>query len=253
MVYWVGLDIGSLVVKMVVLDDDLRQVMGRSAKAGHSSMEVALSLLDEAPPGSRSVVVTGYGRITFASADLEISEITCHARGALHLFPDAGTVIDVGGQDCKAMHVGSDGKVLQFVMNDRCAAGTGRFLEVMANALGVAVEDLDNLSASAKEAVALSSTCAVFAESEVVGCLTAGRSSADIAAGLAEAIASRIAGLVRQIGIRTRVVMTGGVANNGIVVARLGQWLGAPISVPDSPEMVGALGAALLAMERKRK
>jgi predicted CoA-substrate-specific enzyme activase len=150
------------------------------------------------------------------------------------------------------MHVGQRGKVLEFAMNERCAAGTGKFLDVMAAALGVRVEELDSLGLRASEAIQLSSTCAVFAESEVVGHLTAGRAREDIAAGLAEAIASRIAGLVRQIGVQQRVVMTGGVANNGLVVQKLSRLLDVPISVPDQPQLVGALGAALLAAERAR-
>ena len=248
--YWIGLDIGSLAVKMVVLDESRREVLLRAEPAGQSSVRVAQNLLASVPPGKRRVVVTGYGRVTFPDADLERSEIACHARGAFHLFPDVGTVIDVGGQDSKAMHTGPDGRVLQFVMNDRCAAGTGRFLEVMARALGVCVEDLETLSARATAPVVLSSTCAVFAESEVVGCLTAGHVPEDIAAGLVQAIASRVAGLVRQIGGRGRVVMTGGVARNGMVVAHLGRLLNAEILVPNDPQMAGALGAALLATER---
>jgi len=235
---------------MIVLDEVRREVLSVAAPTGHASVQVARGLLDTIPAGEHRIVVTGYGRVTFPDANEEISEITCHARGACHIFPDAHTVIDVGGQDSKAMHVGQKGKVLEFAMNERCAAGTGKFLDVMATALGVRVEDLALLGGRASDAIRLSSTCAVFAESEVVGHLTAGRAREDIAAGLAEAIASRIAGLVRQIGVEQRVVMTGGVANNGLVVQRLGSLLETTVAVPARPEMIGALGAALLAGER---
>jgi predicted CoA-substrate-specific enzyme activase len=244
------LDIGSLVVKMVVLDRDRRTVLWRAAPSGHSSLQIARGMLDEAPVGERTVVATGYGRVTFPQADIEMSEITCHARGASHLFPDVGTVIDVGGQDSKVMRVGPEGRVLQFAMNDRCAAGTGRFLEVMAGVLGVTVQDIGPLAQRARERVSISSTCAVFAESEVIGLLAAGRVPADIAAGLTESIASRIAALVRQVGVRPRVVMTGGVANNLAVVHCIADALGCSVEVPENPQLAGALGAALFAGER---
>ncbi|MDH7488918.1 MAG: acyl-CoA dehydratase activase [Anaerolineae bacterium] len=247
---WVGLDIGSLTVKIVVLDKGGALVFTKVVPSGRSGIQAAKALLDEVPTSRRFVVVTGYGRVCMEGADLEVSEITCHARGAAHLYGDVGTVIDIGGQDSKVLRVEPNGRVVQFAMNDRCAAGTGRFLEVMARALDVPMADLDDLAARAVEPVPISSTCAVFAESEVVGHLAAGRRVEDVVAGLLDGIAARVAGLARQVGVRPRVVMTGGVALNSGVVSRLEALLGAPISVPANCQVVGALGAALLGMER---
>lgn len=250
-VQWVGLDIGSLTVKIAVLNKGGDLVFAKVVPAGRSGLQAAQTLLAEMPPGRRRfVVVTGYGRLCMEGADLEISEITCHARGAAHFFGDVGTVIDVGGQDSKVIRVGPGGRVLQFAMNDRCAAGTGRFLEVMARALEVSVSDLDGLAKHATEPVRISSTCTVFAESEVVGHLAAGRRLEDVVAGLLDAVAARVAGLARQVGVQPRVVMTGGVALNSGVVSRLGVLLATPISVPPNCQVVGALGAALLGWER---
>ncbi|GAB4506508.1 MAG: acyl-CoA dehydratase activase [Anaerolineales bacterium] len=250
---WVGLDIGSLTVKIVALDEGGDLVFAKVVPSGRSGIQVAKALLDEVPTSRRFVVVTGYGRVCMEGADLEVSEITCHARGAAHLYADVGTVIDIGGQDSKVLRVEPGGRVVQFAMNDRCAAGTGRFLEVMARALDVPVADLDDLAAAAVEPVPISSTCAVFAESEVVGHLAAGRRVEDVVAGLLDGIAARVAGLARQVGVRPRVVMTGGVALNSGVVSRLEALLGTPISVPANCQVVGALGAALLGMERGQK
>lgn len=249
--YSVGIDIGSLTVKLVALDVNGQIGASLMAPAGRSGTRVAEEMLVELPQQEIGpVAVTGYGRVTFGQADFEVSEVTCHARGALAAFPDARLVVDVGGQDSKAMRLGPGGRVLQFAMNDRCAAGTGRFLEVMAQALEVPIEKFAALAERSAQPIAISSTCTVFAESEVIGHLNAGASAEDVAAGLAEAIATRVAGLAGQVGVEPRVVMTGGVALNGAVVAALGRRLGERISVPEAPQMAGALGAALIARDR---
>lgn len=248
---WVGIDIGSLTVKVVALDARGRMRFSEVAPAGRSGIETALSMLGKIPSREiRAVVATGYGRVAFSEADVEVSEITCHALGATHLYPDARTVIDVGGQDSKAIRLGAGGRVQQFAMNDRCAAGTGRFLEVMARALEVQVTALAGMALEATSRVPISSTCTVFAESEVVGHLNAGERIENIAAGLLEAIGSRIVGLVRQITAAPRVVMTGGVARNEGVVAAVARGLKMEVSVPEEPQVVGALGAALVARQR---
>ncbi|MGB9592902.1 MAG: acyl-CoA dehydratase activase [Anaerolineae bacterium] len=247
---WIGLDIGSLTVKIVALDEGGNLAFAKVVPSGRSGIQAAHALLAEVPASRRFVVVTGYGRVSMEGADLEVSEITCHARGAAHLYADVGTVIDIGGQDSKVLRVEPGGRVVQFAMNDRCAAGTGRFLEVMARALDVSVADLDELARGATEPVPISSTCTVFAESEVVGHLAAGRRAEDIVAGLLDAVAARVAGLARQVGVQPRVVMTGGVALNSGVVSRLAALLATPISVPANCQIVGALGAALVGMER---
>ena len=249
---WVGLDIGSLTVKIVALNGEGRRIFAKVVPSGRSGVQAAKALLAEVPTQARFVVVTGYGRVCMEDADLEVSEITCHARGAKHLFDDVGTVIDVGGQDSKVLRIGPGGRVVQFAMNDRCAAGTGRFLEVMAHALDVAVADLDDLAARASSPVAISSTCTVFAESEVVGHLASGRRVEDIVAGLLDGIAARVSGLARQVGVQPRVVMTGGVALNRGIVSRLEALLGMPVVAPQECQIVGALGAALIGLEKSR-
>jgi predicted CoA-substrate-specific enzyme activase len=249
--YWVGVDIGSLTTKLAALDDAGRVAVSDIAASGRSGVKVGEAMLAALPREQvRAVVATGYGRVTFVRADLEVSEITCHARGVLACFEDVRTVVDVGGQDSKAIRMDAAGRVQQFAMNDRCAAGTGRFLDVMSHALEVPVEEFAALAGAARNAVTMSSTCTVFAESEVIGYLNAGLRAEDIAAGLSEAIASRIAGLAGQVGVAPRVVMTGGVAWNHAVVEALARHLGCDVSVPENPQMTGALGAAILAREK---
>ena len=254
---FVGIDIGALTVKALVLDGDGTVVASDVVRARHDSRQVATELVEEilargglAAEEVDYTVVTGYGRVTYEAANEEVSEITCHARGAIHLFPTARTVIDIGGQDSKVIRVHPRGYVTDFAMNDKCAAGTGRFLEVMAEALEIRVEELGALSQQSRHPVAISSTCTVFAESEVIAQMSRGTSKADIVAGIHTAIASRVAGLAGQLGLEEAVIMTGGVAQNIGVVRVLEKQLGLPILLPPEPQLVGALGAALLAREK---
>jgi predicted CoA-substrate-specific enzyme activase len=257
--YFVGIDIGALTVKAVVLDGAGAVVASDVVRSRHDSRQVAAQLLEGmlAREGIATeevgyTVVTGYGRVTYDTANEEVSEITCHARGAIHLFPAARTVIDIGGQDSKVIRVHSRGHVTDFAMNDKCAAGTGRFLEVMAEALEVEVVELGSLSQQSQRPVTISSTCTVFAESEVIAQMSRGAPKADIIAGIHVAIAHRIAGLAGQVGLEEAVVMTGGVAKNIGVVRALEKQIGLPILLPSEPQLVGALGAALLACVRRQ-
>jgi predicted CoA-substrate-specific enzyme activase len=261
--YFVGIDIGALTVKAVAVDEAGAVVASDLVRARHDSRQVAAQLVEgmlvrggiaasssSDEGGKKGVgytVVTGYGRVTYDAADDEVSEITCHARGAHHLFPTARTVIDIGGQDSKVIRVHPRGYVTDFAMNDKCAAGTGRFLEVMADALEVGVEELGPLSQRSHHPVTISSTCTVFAESEVIGQMSRGAPKADIVAGIHTAIAHRVAGLAGQVGLEEAVIMTGGVARNIGVVRALEKQIGLPIVLPSDPQLVGALGAALLA------
>lgn len=250
--YFVGIDIGALTVKAVALDEAGAVAASDLVRARHDSRQVAERLVEGmlARAGISAVdytVVTGYGRVTYEAADEEVSEITCHARGANHLFPDARAVIDIGGQDSKVIRVHPRGYVTDFAMNDKCAAGTGRFLEVMADALEVGLEELGPLSQQSRHPVTISSTCTVFAESEVIAQMSRGAPKADIVAGIHTAIASRVAGLAGQVGLEEAVIMTGGVAQNIGVVRALEKQIGLPIILPPEPQLVGALGAALLA------
>jgi len=257
--HFLGIDIGSLTVKAVLLDGDQRVLAKGVMPAGYGGQEAAEALVakvlaegDTRPNEVAYTVVTGYGRVRFGTADAEISEVSCHARGAFHLCPQARTVIDIGGQDSKVIRVHTQGYVTDFAMNDKCAAGTGRFLEVMAEALEVGVEELGSLSQQSRHPVTISSTCTVFAESEVIAQMSRGAPKADIVAGLHAAIASRVAGLAGQVGLEEAVVMTGGVAQNIGVVKALEKQIGLPIHLPPQPQLVGALGAALLAYEKRQ-
>ncbi len=191
------------------------------------------------------VVATGYGRMSVPFADRQITELSCHARGVASVFPNARLAIDVGGQDAKALRI-RDGKLVDFVMNDKCAAGTGRFLEIIARALGLNVEDLGGISAKALSKTHISSTCTIFAEHEVVSRLSEGAPLPDIIAGLHESIASRVGRMARRLKVEPDLVFTGGVAKNTGVVSALEEQMGLKILVPDEPLLSGALGAALL-------
>ena len=251
---WCGIDIGASTAKMVLLDDI---IVGKAViPSGFDSVETAENVfekgLQKAGAQKKDVVytvATGYGRVMVPMADKTVTEITCHARGASYLDGAVRTVIDIGGQDSKGISLDGTGKVKDFVMNDRCAAGTGRFLEVMARALEVDLEELGGLSAKSQEKVPISSTCTVFAESEVISYKNQGKKKEDIIAGIHEAIASRISAMVNQISVEKKIMVTGGVAFNQGVVRALEAKMGKDIAIAEDPQIVGALGAALLARE----
>ena len=199
-----------------------------------------------------ALVATGYGRIAVEQADWRITEISCHARGARHLLPGVRTVIDLGGQDAKVISLDDDGRPLDFEMNDRCAAGTGRFFELMSVALNVTLPEFGDIALQAQSPAPISNTCTVFAESEVIGLLAEGRSVAEIAAGLCESVARRVLQLANRLHVRGPGVFCGGVAYNRGVLAALRRVMGMEVVVPEQPQLVGALGAALLAVERSQ-
>jgi len=198
------------------------------------------------------VVSTGYGRINVPFADSEITELTCHATGIASMFPGVRLAIDIGGQDAKGLQI-KDGKLTDFVMNDKCAAGTGRFLDVIAKTLGLRLEDMGDISLKSKSKVSISSTCTVFAQQEIVTRISEGVLLEDILAGLNEAIASRVSRMVRRLKIEPDVVLTGGVAKNIGVVKAMKENLECEILVPEDPLLTGALGAALMAKKRVEK
>ncbi len=252
-----GIDVGSRTVKVVLVDGQGAVVARALEPAGYDGPAVAAALVERVcaaggvrPREVRATMATGYGRVRCPGADAEASEITCHARGAEHLVPGARTVIDVGGQDSKVIRLDECGRVVDFVMNDRCAAGTGRFLEVMAGALALTVEQLGTLHAQARQPLPVSSTCTVFAETEVVSHLARGAARADIVAGIHAAIAGRVIGLAGRVGLEPVVVCTGGVAHNAGFVAALSDAARMSIAVPADAQFAGALGAALLALAR---
>ena len=258
--WFLGVDIGSLTVKAVLLDGDGRMRGSAVVPAGYGGQKAAEELVarllkerDLGPAGVAYTVVTGYGRVRFDAADEEVSEISCHARGAFHLCPAVRTVIDIGGQDSKAIRLDARGRVVDFVMNDKCAAGTGRFLEVMAAALDAPIDQLGTLALESEHPVSISSTCTVFAESEAISHIARGATREDVAAGLHRAITKRVLGLVARVGLEPEVLLTGGVALNVGVVTALTQLCAEHIEVPPDPQSVGALGAALYASVKGRR
>lgn len=259
MSYFMGVDIGSLTVKVVLVNND-GEILGSAVdRSGYRGKKIAgeladrvLSEQDLSREQLAGTVATGYGRLTYP-ADKEVSEITCQARGISHLFKNARTIIDIGGQDSKVIKVLPGGRVIDFAMNDKCAAGTGRFLEVMAGALEVEVKELGDLAAKARERCTISSTCTVFAESEVISQISQGAPKTDIVAGICAAIAGRVAALAARVSPESEIVLTGGVALNSGVVRALAEELGRKISVPPEPEITAALGAALIAREKVAK
>lgn len=194
------------------------------------------------------IVTTGYGRIALPLANKAVTEITCHARGVAYLLPETRAIIDIGGQDSKVIKIGPQGRVLDFVMNDKCAAGTGRFMEVIAAKLGVDITELSDLAKDEIPAE-LNSTCTVFAESEVVGLLAQGIGKGEIVAGLHKAIACRIGAMAERISIESPIIFTGGVAKNKSLVHSLSEQLNMPIHVPEECQFTGAIGAMIIAAE----
>jgi predicted CoA-substrate-specific enzyme activase len=256
--YFAGIDIGSTMTKIVIMNQALlASVIGPTGpehrKLANEVMEEALAKANLPFEAITYVVATGYGRINVPFADKQITEISCHARGVGHLLPEVRTVIDIGGQDCKGIKLNDNGQAVDFVMNDKCAAGTGRFLEVTAEELGVRLENMGRLSLEAKNKVEISSTCTVFAAQEVVAKLSAGVPLPDIIAGLHEAIATRIYGMVRRLKIEREVALTGGGAKNIGLVKALEAKLGFPALVPTEPLLTGAIGAALLGRDIVRQ
>ena len=245
-----GLDIGSRTIALVEWDGE-RMVRSQVVDTGTNPIGNARALI-EGHPHDR-MVATGYGRNLAAErelADEVISEIKAYALGAYHLFPDVGTVLDIGGQDSKVIRVGAGGRVLRFEMNDRCAAGTGRFLENMAHALGMRIDEFGPHAQDAGgQPVRISSMCTVFAESEVVSLIARGEDSHRVALGLHQAIVDRIGGMIRRVGVQERFVFAGGVAHNACLQQLFAESLGVPITVPEEPQIVGALGAALHAAQ----
>jgi (R)-2-hydroxyacyl-CoA dehydratese activating ATPase len=250
-----GIDVGSLTAEVVIMDRGkvlhytIRPTGSNSRAAAELAVKETLQAAGLKRTDLKYIVATGYGRVSVDFSDKRITEITCHGRGAFYLNPDVRTIIDIGGQDSKVIRINEKGRVLDFAMNDKCAAGTGRFLEVMAQALEVELEGLADLSDQAQSSVSISSMCTVFAESEVVSLIARGLPREDIARGLHQSIAERTAGLANRVGLEEAVMFTGGVARNGAVVRALSEKLKMSVLIPPEPQITGAIGAALLAEE----
>ncbi len=270
--YVAGIDVGSVAAKAVVLEvraNGGARVAGRAvlptgwntAEAGALALEQACNAAEMARSDLGQVTATGYGRIALPFADKTVTEISCHARGAAHLSPGAGVVLDIGGQDSKVISLdipreagpnkqslNRPGAVRDFLMNDKCAAGTGRFLQVLSGILNMPLDELGKAAATGNP-VAISSMCAVFAETEIVGLLARSTPPQDIAAGVFRAIARRMCALARRIPMQGECVFTGGLATSPAFAAILSDELGLTVQVPQDPQAVGALGAALIAAD----
>lgn len=247
-----GIDIGSLTADCVILRDgeivgySIVPTLASSSDAAHAAYDAALTEAGTEAADISRIIATGYGRGSIDFADKSVTEITCHAVGAVRLFPQARTVIDIGGQDSKVIRLSEDGRVDDFAMNDKCAAGTGRFLEVMARSLDVSLDSLGDLSSRSTSDVRISSTCTVFAESEVVALVAKGLPKEDIVRGLHRAVAERIQGMAARLRAGPPFVMTGGVAKNSGVVREIELALNTELLLPEEPQIVGALGAAII-------
>ena len=248
-----GIDIGSITAKAALIEEN-RLLGTRLQFTGYNAQKAGKAVLEEliAQTGVQReqialVVSTGYGRNSVDFADKAITEITCHGAGAHFIDPETRFVIDVGGQDSKVIKIDAAGKVLDFAMNDKCAAGTGRFLEVMARAMEADLDDFGEISARADNPASISSICTVFAESEVISLISKGETRENMIAGIHESVASRISAMARRVGVIEPVMMTGGVARNPGVVRALENRLRVGIRVSTHAQLNGAIGAALLA------
>jgi predicted CoA-substrate-specific enzyme activase len=254
--YVMGIDSGSTSTNAVILNQDKEIVSYAVVRTGAKSGESAERILDEILEKTNLkredlslIVSTGYGRVSIPFADKNVTEISCHGKGAHFLNPNVRTILDIGGQDSKAIRLNENGDVIDFVMNDKCAAGTGRFLEMMARTLEIDLDELGPISLHAKENIEISSMCSVFAESEVISLIAQNKETADIAHGIHCAIASKAISLMKRVGLEKEYMMTGGVAKNPGVVSVLEEQLGASLYIYEEPEIVGAIGAALFGLE----
>jgi predicted CoA-substrate-specific enzyme activase len=253
--YFAGVDIGSTMTKVVLMDKSGNLLSTIKGPTGPEHRQLANEVMRQALEQASLqiddisyIVATGYGRLNVPFADRQITELSCHARGVSSLFPDVRTAIDIGGQDAKCLKI-DNGRLINFVMNDKCAAGTGRFLEVTAATLAIRLEDMGDISLKATKKIQISNLCTIFAQQEVVALLSRGEKLENILAGLHDALASRVAALARRLGIEPDLVLTGGVAKNTGMVRAMKESLGCEIFVPEEPLLTGALGAAILAKE----
>ena len=252
---FLGIDIGSSSSKAVILDKEKNILaaevvnLGTGTKGVHQVLELAFSKAGIRQEDILYTVVTGYGRMNYNGADKQITEISCHAKGVRFVNDKVRTIIDIGGQDTKVIRLEADGTIENFVMNDKCAAGTGRFLEVMARVLDCKISGLAELAEKGDNPVQISNMCTVFAESEVISHLSSNVSLEDVASGAILSIATRVAGMAKRVGVTAQVMMTGGGSLNRALVAALSREIAQPVAVDEKAQVMGALGAAAFALE----
>ena len=257
--YTLGIDIGSASSKAVILEDGKEIAASAVIQFGTGTSgpgRVLEEVFEKANLKKEDIsctIGTGYGRFSIEGADKQVSEITCHAKGVHFRLPQVRTIIDIGGQDAKAILMDERGNIVKFAMNDKCAAGTGRFLEVMSRVLEIPLSEMGAAHFQAKEWASVSSTCTVFAESEVISQLSKGIHRNDIVAGVHQSVASKACSLVYRNGLEAEIAISGGVAQNAGVVDAIEKQLGESILVAPDPQTIGALGAALIAFEEASK
>lgn len=257
MAYAAGVDVGSTQTKAVIIDEE-REIVGRALiDTGANVVVAAQNAFREALESAKLreveveyVIGTGYGRYRVTFGNEQITEISCHGRGAVQMFPNTRTVVDMGGQDTKAIRVNAEGEIVDFCMNDKCAAGTGRFLGAASMALDIPLSELGAVSLRSEKPVKISTTCTVFAESEVLSWLGKGKKIEDILWGVHQSIAIRSAGLMRRVGVDSEITFTGGVSRNQAMVKSLSDKLEMPLNVSEDCHYMGALGAAIFALDR---
>lgn len=251
--YFVGIDIGSTASKVVVLHNGTIAdafVLPTGWNGRETANHIYAILEEKGYAKSMRCVATGYGRVSVGYADKVITEITCHGKGGWALFGQNGTIVDIGGQDTKVIHI-QDGQVTDFLMNDKCAAGTGKFIEIMANRLGTDLKDFYTMAETGNP-VSISAMCTVFAESEVIGHIGEGRPREDIASGVIDSVASRVCNLITRFGIQGALYLTGGLCDSPYFIHVLSQKAGRPIVTHPMARYAGALGAALSAARQKQ-
>ncbi len=255
--YVMGIDSGSTSTNAVIMDQDRKirafSIVRTGAKSGESAERILNEVLKQAGLKRDDIswiVSTGYGRVSIPFADETVTEISCHGKGAHYYNPKIRTILDIGGQDSKAIKLDENGDVIDFVMNDKCAAGTGRFLEAIARTLEVKIDELGPIALQSKEEITITSMCTVFAESEVISLIANNREKADIANGICHAIAAKAFSLLKRVGLEEEYMMTGGVAKNPGVVHAVEEKLHAGLYICPEPEIVGAVGAALCALSK---
>ena len=255
--YVMGIDSGSTSTNAVIMDRDRNikafAVVRTGAKSGQSAQKILEEVLEKAGLKRENIswiVSTGYGRVSIPFADENVTEISCHGRGAHYFNPNVLTILDIGGQDSKAIHLSSTGEVTDFVMNDKCAAGTGRFLEMIARSLEMEIGELGPAALQSTENIEITSMCSVFAESEVISLIAQNKEKADIANGVCHSIANKSYSLMKRVGLDPEFMMTGGVAKNPGVVRAVEEKIGAKLYICPEPEIVGAVGAALYALDQ---
>jgi len=254
MTYFAGIDVGSTMTKAVILNQGIiASIIGPTGpeqrRLANKVMEEALKQATLSLKAMTYIVSTGYGRINVPFADKQFTEITCHAKGIIHLFPKTKTIIDIGGQDVKGIKIDTAGKVIDFVMNDKCAAGSGRFIEAIADTLEVPLAQVGDLSLQSKSPAKMSNICTIWAQQEVAASLAQGIPISDLLAGVHHSLADRICRMVNRLRVEDVVVVTGGGAKNRGLLKTLSEQLGHAILVPEEPLITGALGAALLGKE----